>query len=207
MSLLPKISIIDNWIFVHIETCLSIPHQNPKSTRYFFTQAWVIEKPNPCLVFVQFRNRNHSLITIFPFLSSSFLPSFLPQMLHSHSHHHHLLFSSLPLRLSLTTTHHNSSLPSLHFLHRPIITTTTTTTTVSAIPPTAAWLAKLTTQDFAHFELPSSHLFTDDPSTIQVACSVLLTGAITVFFFRSVQRRAKRAKELVYSLSFFLRGV
>ena len=88
-----------------------------------------------------------------------------------------------------------------------IITTTTTTTTVSAIPPTAAWLAKLTTQDFAHFELPSSHLFTDDPSTIQVACSVLLTGAITVFFFRSVQRRAKRAKELVYSLSFFLRGV
>lgn len=119
----------------------------------------------------------------------------------------HLLFSSLPLRLSLTTTHHNSSLPSLHFLHRPIITTTTTTTTVSAIPPTAAWLAKLTTQDFAHFELPSSHLFTDDPSTIQVACSVLLTGAITVFFFRSVQRRAKRAKELVYSLSFFLRGV
>ncbi|KAL5147174.1 hypothetical protein HKD37_06G016905 [Glycine soja] len=122
-------------------------------------------------------------------------------MLHSHSHHHHLLFSSLPLRLSLTTTHHNSSLPSLHFLHRPIITTTTTTTTVSAIPPTAAWLAKLTTQDFAHFELPSSHLFTDDPSTIQVACSVLLTGAITVFFFRSVQRRAKRAKELKFRSS------
>ncbi|KAK1276731.1 hypothetical protein QJS04_geneDACA010916 [Acorus gramineus] len=36
----------------------------------------------------------------------------------------------------------------------------------------------------------------DDPSPLQVATSVLLTGAITVFLFRSLRRRAKRAKEL-----------
>ncbi|TKY66467.1 hypothetical protein E2542_SST09340 [Spatholobus suberectus] len=110
-----------------------------------------------------------------------------------HSHHHHLLFSTLPVPLSLT--HHHPS-PSLHFLHRP------TTTTVSAIPP--AWLAQLTTQDLGPIELPFSipiSLLTVDPSTIQVASSVLLSGAITVFFFRSVQRRAKRAKELKFRSS------
>ncbi|XP_043699508.1 uncharacterized protein LOC122650228 [Telopea speciosissima] len=44
----------------------------------------------------------------------------------------------------------------------------------------------------------SSSIFatTDNPSTLQVATSVLLTGAISVFLFRAVRRRAKRAKEL-----------
>eukprot|EP00262_Sarcandra_glabra_P018389 TRINITY_DN657_c0_g2_i1.p1 TRINITY_DN657_c0_g2~~TRINITY_DN657_c0_g2_i1.p1 ORF type:complete len:301 (-),score=51.68 TRINITY_DN657_c0_g2_i1:104-1006(-) len=44
----------------------------------------------------------------------------------------------------------------------------------------------------------SSPLFgnPDDPSPLQVATSVLLTGAISVFLFRSLRRRAKRAKEL-----------
>lgn len=37
----------------------------------------------------------------------------------------------------------------------------------------------------------------DDPTPLQLATSVLLTGAITVFLIRSVRRRAKRAKELV----------
>ncbi|XP_042481495.1 uncharacterized protein LOC122061964 isoform X2 [Macadamia integrifolia] len=50
-------------------------------------------------------------------------------------------------------------------------------------------------------ELPSSSsssIFatTDDPSPIQVATSVLLTGSISVFLFRALRRRAKRAKEL-----------
>ncbi|KAJ4842379.1 hypothetical protein Tsubulata_000915 [Turnera subulata] len=37
---------------------------------------------------------------------------------------------------------------------------------------------------------------TDDPSPIQVATSLLLTGAISVFLFRSIRRRARRAKQL-----------
>lgn len=41
----------------------------------------------------------------------------------------------------------------------------------------------------------------DDPSPLQLATSVLLTGAITVFLIRSVRRRAKRSKELVKILS------
>jgi len=113
LSLLPKISIIDNWIFVHIETCLSIPHQNPKSTRYFFTQAWVIEKPNPCLVFVQFRNKNHSL----PYFLFS-LPSFYnvalspspPSLLHfpysSFTQHHHLSPPIITISSFSPETHH-----------------------------------------------------------------------------------------------------
>jgi len=115
-------------------------------------------------------------------------------MVHSHQH---LLFSTVPF--SLTSHHNHPSSPSLHFLHRP----STTSTTVSAIP-SAAWLSELTARDFGPLELPfsapSSLPFTDDPSTIQVAASVLLTGAMTAFFFRTVQRRIKRAKEWVYSL-------
>ena len=57
-------------------------------------------------------------------------------------------------------------------------------------------------------ELPpsSSSIFatTDDPTPLQVATSVLLTGAISVFLFRSIRRRAKRAKELVWLFLFFL---
>ncbi|XP_049402256.1 uncharacterized protein LOC125866015 [Solanum stenotomum] len=49
-------------------------------------------------------------------------------------------------------------------------------------------------------ELPSSitNIFatSDDPSPLQTATSLLLTGAISVFLFRSLRRRAKRAKEL-----------
>ncbi|RRT67997.1 hypothetical protein B296_00038734 [Ensete ventricosum] len=37
----------------------------------------------------------------------------------------------------------------------------------------------------------------DNPTPLQVSTSVLLTGAISVFLFRSLRRRAKRAKELV----------
>ncbi|KAJ4981760.1 hypothetical protein NE237_032597 [Protea cynaroides] len=59
-----------------------------------------------------------------------------------------------------------------------------------------------TPQEDGPIELPpsssSSSIFatTNDPSFLQVSTSVLLTGAISVFLFRSVRRRAKRAKEL-----------
>ncbi|RZB41336.1 hypothetical protein D0Y65_055305 [Glycine soja] len=129
-----------------------------------------------------------------------------------HSHHHHLLFSTFPIPLSLSTiTYHHPSLPSLHFLQRPITSTITITTTVSAIPFIVAWLAKLTTQGFGPFELPffspSSLLLLNDPSTLQVASNVLFSGAITVFF-HSIQHHTKCAKELlrknIISSSFFL---
>ena len=42
----------------------------------------------------------------------------------------------------------------------------------------------------------------DDPSPLQLATSVMLTGAITVFLFRSIRRRAKRSKEMVKFSSF-----
>ncbi|QCD86578.1 hypothetical protein DEO72_LG3g1102 [Vigna unguiculata] len=121
-----------------------------------------------------------------------------------HSHHHLLLFSTVPFSL---TTHHNHNhnhnhplSPSLNFLHRP----SALRSSVSAIP-SAAWLSDLTAQDFGPIELPfsapSSLPFADDPSTVQVASTVLLTGALTVFFFRTVQRRIKRAKELRFRSS------
>ncbi|XVF18770.1 hypothetical protein REPUB_Repub11eG0052000 [Reevesia pubescens] len=52
------------------------------------------------------------------------------------------------------------------------------------------------------FELPPSTTSTsifatnDDPTPLQTATSVLLTGAVGVFLFRALRRRAKRAKEL-----------
>lgn len=56
-------------------------------------------------------------------------------------------------------------------------------------------------EDVGPVELPpqSNSIFAtdDDPTNLQVATSVLLTGAISVFLFRSLRRRAKRAKELV----------
>ncbi|KAL1537726.1 hypothetical protein AAHA92_30211 [Salvia divinorum] len=41
----------------------------------------------------------------------------------------------------------------------------------------------------------------DDPTPLQTATSVLLTGAITIFLFRSLRRRAKRAKETKFRSS------
>lgn len=41
----------------------------------------------------------------------------------------------------------------------------------------------------------------DDPTPLQTATSLLLTGAITVFLFRSLRRRAKRAKETKFRSS------
>ncbi|PIA31272.1 hypothetical protein AQUCO_05100063v1 [Aquilegia coerulea] len=73
----------------------------------------------------------------------------------------------------------------------PITSSITTTTT----PPL----------EDGPIELPpsSSSIFatTDDPTSLQIATSVLLTGAISVFLFRSLRRRAKRAKELKFRSS------
>ncbi|GKV02033.1 hypothetical protein SLEP1_g14520 [Rubroshorea leprosula] len=54
-------------------------------------------------------------------------------------------------------------------------------------------------------ELPQSSTsmfsISNEPSTLQLSTSVLLTGAFTVFLFRTIRRRAKRAKELKFRSS------
>ncbi|XP_061358219.1 uncharacterized protein LOC133302463 [Gastrolobium bilobum] len=142
-------------------------------------------------------------------------------MLHSQCQQH-LLFSNLPIPLTFTHYKPSLSLPSpppsssssispfLNFLHKPTILHSVS---VSAIPPTSSswtWLthlAELTTAteegpiELPFYSTPSIFATTDDPSPIQVASSVLLTGSISVFLFRSLRRRAKRAKALQFRSS------
>ncbi|KAJ7948698.1 Transmembrane protein [Quillaja saponaria] len=134
-------------------------------------------------------------------------------MLHSHCHRH-LLLPNLPVTFAHA---HNPSLslslslslssPLLTFLHRR-----TTFHSVSAFPRALPelWLAQISEPttiaiEEGPVELPfsSPSIFdtTDDPSFIQVATSVLLTVAVTVFLLRSLRRRAKRAKELKFRSS------
>ncbi|KQJ94588.1 hypothetical protein BRADI_3g11370v3 [Brachypodium distachyon] len=72
-------------------------------------------------------------------------------------------------------------------------------------PPASAAASPDTTDDGGEegpVELRAPTLFSvdDNPTSLQVATSVLLTGAISVFLFRSLRRRARRAKELVILL-------
>lgn len=125
----------------------------------------------------------------------------------SYPHNHFLLLS---VSSSLNFLHRPNSLCSLplHTRHRPV------PWLAQVAEPTKT--AETSAQEEGPIELfPStSPIFAtnDDPSSLQVATSVLLTGAISVFLFRSLRRRAKRAKELVQirlpryfllSLSFF----
>ncbi|XP_050139098.1 uncharacterized protein LOC126615324 isoform X1 [Malus sylvestris] len=130
----------------------------------------------------------------------------------------HLLRSNFPIFLSHPQTHFLSPLylspPPLNFFHKP---TNLCPVSAHSRPGLEQWLAEApeptnetpyTPLEFAPDgpeELPpsSSPVFAtnDDPSSLQVATSVLLTGAITVFHFRSLRRRAKRAKELKFRSS------
>ncbi|XP_010260359.1 PREDICTED: uncharacterized protein LOC104599495 [Nelumbo nucifera] len=136
-------------------------------------------------------------------------------MLQSHHLHTHNFPFTLSHRHSLLSPVSPTSSPPLHCPCRPTTLLSVrahirtrpeswlaeaqppeipTTTTTSTVTPTESKL-----QD-GPIELPSSSssIFatTDEPSPLQVATSVLLTGAISVFLFRSLRRRAKRAKEL-----------
>jgi hypothetical protein len=121
----------------------------------------------------------------------------------------HLLahLTSLPFphpilsRLHLRSSTSSSSLHFLRRLHR------SSSSRVAATSPQSR-LAELPSEvpspppqleGEGPVELPSSTLFAtnDNPTPLQVAISVCLTGAITVFLFRSLRRRARRAKELV----------
>nr|XP_011460762.1 PREDICTED: uncharacterized protein LOC101309135 [Fragaria vesca subsp. vesca] len=127
---------------------------------------------------------------------------------------HLLLRSTLPISLSPPQTHFlfppNLSSSPLNFLHKPI---NHTFLSAHSTPRPDQWLAEAPepptgtgTYTVPDEEGPIEILDTDspifatndDPSFIQTATSVLLTGAITVFLFRSIRRRAKRAKELKF---------
>ncbi|XP_072057405.1 uncharacterized protein [Arachis hypogaea] len=136
------------------------------------------------------------------------------QFQHCHHQHQHLLLSN-PLSLF---SHHNNHNPSLFFFSSSSSSSSSSSMRIhspAALPPPASswsWLthlaAELTTApaDQGPIELPFSStqsIFatTDDPSPIQVASSVLLTGAVSIFLFRALRRRAKRAKELQFRSS------
>lgn len=133
------------------------------------------------------------------------------EMLHLQCHNFHHLS---PQFFPLSQHHSNHHLFPLKFLYKPTIFTPFT---LSALPRSRPdpplWLAQLPEQapqpeEEGPIELlrsyPSIFATSDDPSPIQVATSVLLTGAISVFLFRSLRRRANRSKELVLSLFFLL---
>ncbi|WJX73228.1 hypothetical protein P8452_57036 [Trifolium repens] len=133
-------------------------------------------------------------------------------MLHSQCHHH-LLFSNsnhfLPIPPLLLNKPPSSLLP---FLKPP--TSISSSFSISAIPPSSSssftFLADvintITTETDGPIQIPDSSppsLFdtTDDPSFIQIASSILLTGAISILLFRSFRRRAKRLKETQFRSS------
>lgn len=74
-------------------------------------------------------------------------------------------------------------------------TTTASTAVSSAEPPPEEGPVELPPS------VPPIFATSDEPTALQTATSVLLTGAITVFLFRSLRRRAKRAKETVFCCS------
>ncbi|XP_022718007.1 uncharacterized protein LOC111276527 [Durio zibethinus] len=117
----------------------------------------------------------------------------------------HLLSSPSPL--SFPTPHCPSSSP-LFSLRKPSFFSPFSLHPKVLLGPLFAQARKpITTiaeaeEEEGPFELPpssnSSSIFatSDDPTPLQTATGVLLTGAIGVFLFRSLRRRAKRAKEL-----------
>jgi hypothetical protein len=133
------------------------------------------------------------------------------EMLHLQCHNFHPLS---PQIFPLSHHHTNHHLDPLKFLYKPpIFTPFILSALPRSRPDPPLWLAQLPEQapepeEEGPIEIlrssPSIFATSDDPSSIQVATSVLLTGAISVFLFRSLRRRAKRSKELVFSLTFLL---
>ncbi|CAI0409202.1 unnamed protein product [Linum tenue] len=122
-----------------------------------------------------------------------------PQFFHSPRHRHQRASSSFSCRCLGNPTP-AAIFSSLSALPRPFL---------------EPWLADITTIEVpvplpedggGPIELPfptapSIFATTDDPSPLQIATSVLLTGAILIFLVRSIRRRFKRAKELRFRSS------
>ncbi|XWS52121.1 hypothetical protein CRYUN_Cryun11dG0039900 [Craigia yunnanensis] len=116
----------------------------------------------------------------------------------------HLLSSPSPL--SLPSLHNPCSSP-LFLLQKPSFFSPLSAHSKARLGPLLAQAQEPITiaeaeEEDGPFELPPSSsslsIFatSDDPTPLQTATSVLLTGSIGVFLFRSLRRRAKRAKEL-----------
>ncbi|KAJ1690791.1 hypothetical protein LUZ63_014946 [Rhynchospora breviuscula] len=119
-------------------------------------------------------------------------------MLHSH---HLLSHFSLPLLPFRSTSLH--FLPRLHPSSSFRATSTSPQSRLAEVPAEVPSEVPSPPQpeEEGPVELPSSSrssLFAqdDNPSPLQVTTSLLLTGSISVFLFRALRRRAKRAKEL-----------
>ncbi|KEH38666.1 hypothetical protein MtrunA17_Chr2g0316751 [Medicago truncatula] len=115
-------------------------------------------------------------------------------MLQSKCHH-------LPIPLLLTHNHNHLFKPSLlPFLHT---TKPTSSFSISVIPSLSTSSSSLTDGpiEIPYDSTPSLLSSTDDPSFIQIAASLLLTGAISVLLFRSFRRRAKRLKQTQFRSS------
>jgi hypothetical protein len=63
-------------------------------------------------------------------------------------------------------------------------------------PDTGAGTSEADGEGHVELRAPTLFSFDDNPTPLQTATSVLLTGSISIF--RSLRRRARRAKELVY---------
>ncbi|XVF78647.1 hypothetical protein PTKIN_Ptkin14bG0151800 [Pterospermum kingtungense] len=119
----------------------------------------------------------------------------------------HLLSSPSPL--SLPPLHNPSSSSPLFLLQKPTFFSSFSVHSKAYLGPLLAQarepfttISEAAEEEEGPFELPPSSTSTsvfatsDDPTPLQTATSVLLTGAIGVFLFRALRRRAKRAKEL-----------
>ncbi|KAL6877542.1 hypothetical protein ACP4OV_012757 [Aristida adscensionis] len=122
-----------------------------------------------------------------------------------------LLHCSLRLHLRLCPSHHHLLLPASSSFHLPPARRLRRSTAVRAEPESPAAAAPPASEPEpldasastagdgeGPVELRAPTLFSvgDNPTTLQTATSLLLTGAISVFLFRSLRRRARRAKEL-----------
>ncbi|KAK3198825.1 hypothetical protein Dsin_022240 [Dipteronia sinensis] len=109
--------------------------------------------------------------------------------------------------LSSTTIQFSQHPHKPKFLNKPTISLPVLSRIRPSIHP--SWLTRVqepttssTPEEEGPLELTQSiFATTDDPTSLQVATSVLLTGAISVFLFRSLRRRAKRSKELKFRSS------
>lgn len=112
------------------------------------------------------------------------------------------LSSNFPFNLSITHKILLSPPSPFSSLHRPIsfhsVSSLRTQHQCFCLPQFSELADAKFDDDDGPVELPSTiFATTDDPSSLQVATSVLLTGSISIFLFRSLRRRAKRVKELV----------
>ncbi|KAL3849217.1 hypothetical protein ACJIZ3_011099 [Penstemon smallii] len=98
-----------------------------------------------------------------------------------------------------------SPFPFSHSLNFPIRTTNPYSLSLRHAQQPTTSIAAAAEPEEGPIELssstPSIFASSDDPTLLQTATSVLLTGAITVFLFRSLRRRAKRAKETKFRSS------